>query len=156
MPGQTRETMGTISVQDADGKDPLAMCRRNRDWLIDHYRGAEAIVLRLFSDAPPVSARAKTEEEKAVKHLRECPKCRPWASTIVSPEMYRRQAALAKYCCAGMYCAVEESEQRGGPRLSFTMFRDEDPCWQINGDNSFISYCPWCGTRLPDRPFREM
>lgn len=147
--------MKTISVQDADGKEPLPICRRNRDWLIDHYKVAEMIVLRFFSDAPPVNAKYKAEEEKAIKHLRECPKCRPWTSTIVSEHMYRRQANLARYCCSGMYCAVEEHAERGGPQFSFTMFRGEDPCWQINGHNTFASYCPWCGKKLPDHPFRN-
>ncbi len=131
------------------------MCRRTRDWLIEHYKQAEMIVLRFFSDASPVNPQYKTEEEKAIKHLRECPKCRPWVSTIVSAPIYRRQANLARYCCAGMYCAVEEHEERGGPQFSFVMFRDEDPCWQINGHNTFASYCPWCGKKLPDHPFRS-
>jgi hypothetical protein len=57
--------MTTIPVQDAEGREPLPICWRNRDWLIDHYRSGEAIILR------------------------------------------------------------------------------------------FASYCPWCGTKLPDRPFRD-
>ena len=147
--------MTTIPVQDADGREPLSICRRNRDWLIEHYRSGEAIVLRFFSDAPAVDTERKAEEGKAIKHLRECPRCRPWTGTIVPEHMYRRQAALARYCCAGMYCAVEEHAERGGPRFSFTMFRDEDPCWQIDGHDAFASYCPWCGRKLPDRPFRD-
>ena len=145
----------TIPVRDADGKEPLPICRRTRDWLIEHYKQAEAIVLRFFSDAPPVNPKYKPEEEKAIKHLRECPKCRPWTSTIVSEPIYRRQANLVQYCCAGMYCAVEEHAERGDPQFSFVMFRGEDPCWQINGHNTFASYCPWCGKKLPDHPFRS-
>ena len=109
-----------IPVQDGDGKEPLPICRRTRDWLIEHY-----------------------------------PKCRPWTSTIVPEPIYRRQATLVQYCCAGMYCAVEEHAERGGPQFSFVMFRGEDPCWQINGLNTFASYCPWCGEKLPDHPFRS-
>jgi hypothetical protein len=52
-----------------------------------------------------------------------------------------------------MYCAVEEHEERGTPRFSFFLFRDEDPCWQIDGQNAFAVYCPWCGRKLPNAPF---
>jgi hypothetical protein len=74
-------------------------------------------------------------------------------TTIVPEQTYRRQARQARYCCAGMFCAVEEHESRQTPRFSFAMFRDEDPCWQIDGQNAFAVYCPWCGTKLPDGPF---
>ena len=142
-----------IPLADADGREPLPICRRNREWLIGYYTSPEAIVLRFFADAVPVRQRDKGEEAQSVKHLRECPRCRPWVSTIVSPERYRRQARLALYCCAGMFCAVEEHESRDTPRFSFTVFRGEDPCWQIDGKNAFAVYCPWCGTKLPAAPF---
>lgn len=51
----------------------MPICRRTRDWLIEHYKQAEVIVLRFFSDASPVNPQYKAEEEKAIKHLRECP-----------------------------------------------------------------------------------
>lgn len=51
-----------ISVRDADGKEPLPICRRTRDWLIEHYQAAAIIVLRFFSDAPPVNPTYKSEE----------------------------------------------------------------------------------------------
>jgi hypothetical protein len=101
----------------------------------------------------PVRQKDKSEEDHSIKHLRECPTCRAWVSTIVSEEHYRRQARLARYCCAGMFCAVEEYESRQTPRFSFLMFRGEDPCWQIDGKDAFAVYCPWCGTKLPNSPF---
>jgi len=145
--------MSVIPLVDADGRDPLPICRRNREWLIDYYKGPEAIVLRFFSDASPVRQRDKSEENQSIKHLRECPRCRPWVSTIVPEQLYRRQARLARYCCAGMFCAIEESDSRQTPRFSFSLFRGEDPCWQIDGKNTFAVYCPWCGKKLPDAPF---
>jgi hypothetical protein len=145
--------MSTVSLTDSDGLDPLPICRRNREWLIDYYKSPEGIVLRFFSDATPVRQRDKSEEAHSIKHVRECPRCRAWLPTIVSEETYRRQARQARYCCAGMFCAVEEHESRQTPRFSFTMFRDEDPCWQVDGKNAFAVYCPWCGTKLPAGPF---
>jgi hypothetical protein len=145
--------MSSIPLVDPDGHDPLPICRRNREWLIAYYTIPEAIVLRFFSDAVPVRKRDKSEEDHSIKHLRECPRCRVWVSTIVSEERYRRQARLARYCCAGMFCAVEEYESHQTPRFSFLLFRGEDPCWQIDGRMAFAVYCPWCGRKLPDTPF---
>jgi len=146
--------MSAVPVADADGREPLPICRRHREWLIDYYKSPEAIVLRFFSEAAPVRQRDRSEESQSVKHLRECPRCRPWVATIVPPEGYRRQARQARYCCAGMFCAVEEYESHP-PRFSFTMFRGEDPCWQIDGEAAFAVYCPWCGAKLPGAPFIE-
>jgi hypothetical protein len=145
--------VSAVPLVDADGHEPLPICRRHREWLIDYYKGPDSIVLRYFSDAVPVRKRDRSEDEMSVRHLRECPRCRAWVSTIVPEAQYRRQARLARYCCAGMFCAVEEHAARGLPRFSFGMFRGEDPCWQIDGENAFAVYCPWCGAKLPDGPF---
>src|SRR5262245_36806911 len=114
-----------ITVQDQDGKDPLPICLRYRQWLIDHYQSATMIVSRFFTDDPPIHARKKvvTEEHTALKHLHECPRCRAWVPTIVSEEAYHRQARLVRYCCAGMFCAVEEYMKYSIPQFSFHMFR---------------------------------
>lgn len=147
--------MMTIPINDPDGNDPLPICRGNREWLIEYYKVPEMIALRYFTDNTPVDEAKVTEEAKAIKHLRECPKCKPWVSTIVSPDMFRRQARQSKYCCSGMFCAVEEPEERGSPHITFTMFRGDDPCWQVDGKNAFLRFCPWCGKKLPDKPFIE-
>jgi len=49
-----------------------------------------------------------------------------------------------------MYVAIEEPADI---RISFEMFRGEDPCWKIEGKHTFASYCPWCGQKLPSKPF---
>jgi hypothetical protein len=46
-----------------------------------------------------------------------------------------------------------ELAQLGDRKRVAKVFRNEDPCWQINGHDTFASYCPWCGTKLPDHPF---
>jgi len=145
--------MNTIPIVDADGKEPLPICRANREWLVNYYKLPEMIALRYFSTDMPVSETKKAEEDKAAKHLRDCPKCKAWIHAVIPEPVMRRQHRLTKYCCAGMFVAFEESKERGKTQISFTMFRGEDPCWMIDGRNSFISYCPWCGKKLPDRPF---
>jgi hypothetical protein len=52
-----------------------------------------------------------------------------------------------------MFVATEEYKERGKTRISFELFRGEDPCWLIDGNRAFITYCPWCGKKLPDKPF---
>ena len=145
--------MNMISLTDADGKDPLPICLGNRAWLTDYYMSPEMIALRFFSEEVPVNNKIKEDEQKVVNHIRQCPKCREWFHSIVPTNVLQRQHRLSKYCCAGMFTAVEESTIRATPRFSFTMFRGEDPCWMIDGINAFASYCPWCGKRLPDKPF---
>jgi hypothetical protein len=145
--------MQTISLKDADGKDPLPICQRNRAWLTERYKDPEIITLRYFSDEVPVANNVKHDEGKVVKHIRECPKCREWFHFITPTNILQRQHRLSKYCCAGMFCAVEESTSRSTPCFSFTMFRGEDPCWMIEGISAFASYCPWCGKKLPNGPF---
>jgi hypothetical protein len=147
--------MNAIPTKDADGKDPIPMCLAHRDWLIGYYKVPEMIALRYFVGDLPVQDQKRSEEAKAVKHLRECPKCSAWVATIVPPDMFRRQSRQAKYCCAGMFCAVEEPGHRGSPQITFSLFRGEDPCWQIDGKNAFLRFCPWCGKKLPEKPFIE-
>lgn len=47
---------------DADGRDPLSICRRNRESLIDYYKTPETVVLRFFSDAVPVGQKDKSKK----------------------------------------------------------------------------------------------
>jgi hypothetical protein len=51
-----------------------------------------------------------------------------------------------------MFVAVEEPKNKKS-KITFYMFRGEDPCWQIEGVMTFISYCPWCGKKMPEKPF---
>ena len=71
---------------------------------------------------------------------------------VVPPETLRRQSRLIRYCCASMYVAIEEPHG-ADIRISFEMYRGEDPCWKIDGKPTFAAYCPWCGQKLPSKPF---
>ena len=141
-----------MNLADADGSDPLPICRSNREWLVDRYKSIESIALRYFSDDLPIKEGDRATDEKSLQHVRRCPRCRDWIHAIVPADVLERQSRLTKYCCAGMFVAVEEP-QRSTNHLSFEMFRGEDPCWKIDGQYTFASYCPWCGKRLPSQPF---
>ena len=145
--------MKSISINDADGSAPLAICRGHREWLVDRFKIEASIALRYFSDDLPVSEGDRGTDENAARHIRKCPKCREWIHSIIPENVLQRQRRLTKYCCAGMFVAVEESDEIAKNRIAFELFRGEVPCWMIDGKHSFASYCPWCGSQLPNQPF---
>jgi len=143
-----------IPIKEPDKSEPLPICARNRSWLVDRYQIDSMIALRYYSDNEPISERDKEADAKAIDHIRKCPKCRDWIHNVIPKEIMRRQHRLSKYCCAGMFVAVEEPKNKKN-RITFYMFRGEDPCWQIKGVMTFISYCPWCGEKMPEKPFTK-
>ncbi len=145
--------MKSISLNDADGSDGLPICRAQREWLVSRYKLEAMIVLRFFSDDFPAAERDVSTDTKAIEHVRKCPKCRDWIHQIVPPDVFRRQSRLSRYCCSGMFVAFEEADERNKNRVTFELYRGEDPCWMIDGIRSFISFCPWCGKKLPEKPF---
>jgi hypothetical protein len=146
--------MNTIPITDADGGQPLSIFRGHREWLIGRYKLDSMIALKYYSEDIPVSENDTLTDEKSIGHVRKCPKCREWIHHVIPTSVMQRQHRLTRYCCAGMFVAVEESKKKEN-RIDFEMFRGEDPCWRIDGVRSFISYCPWCGKKLPDKPFLE-
>lgn len=142
-----------ISLRDADGREPLPICRAHREWLVSRYPLEEMIAYRFYADDMPVSHEDSYTDQRAIEHIRRCPKCRAWIHAVIPAETLRRQRRLARYCCAAMHIAVEEYESHRTPRIQFTMFRGEDPCWMIENFHTFLHFCPWCGKKLPDEPF---
>src|SRR5262245_31828342 len=143
--------MDAIPVYEPDGRAPLPICRANREWVIARYRDAPMIALWFFRDDLPVAEGDRATDQKAMRHVRTCPKCRAWVHFVVPDHVRVRQYRLTRYCCAGMFVAVEEADAPNN--VSFELFRGEDPCWMIDGKWSFASFCPWCGSKLPDKPF---
>lgn len=144
--------MNAIPLTDADGSEGLPICRAQREWLVSRYKDETSIALMFFSDDLPV-ARGTATDTKAIEHVHKCPKCRAWFHRIVPADVLRRQSRLSRYCCAGMFVAVEESDAPSKNTITFELFRGEDPCWMMDGIHSFLSFCPWCGKKLPDKPF---
>ena len=145
--------MTAIPLTDAGGADPLPICRAQREWLVSRYKSETGLALKFFSDDLPVAEGDAGTDRRAIEHVRKCPKCRAWLHRVVPADVLRRQSRLSRYCCAGMFVAFEESNARNGNRITFELFRGEDPCWMVDGILSFISFCPWCGRKLPGRPF---
>lgn len=145
--------MNPILLTEADGSEGLPICRAQREWLVSRYKSEPMIALKFFSDDLPVGGLDASTDAKAIDHVRKCPKCRDWLHRVVPADVLRRQSRLSRYCCAGMFVAFEESDAHRKNRVTFELFRGEDPCWMINDIRSFISFCPWCGKKLPDKPF---
>lgn len=91
--------------------------------------------------------------EDAARHVEICQSCTDWLDEYYPDRAERRKAAerrTSTYCCSSMRHAIYDADAQ--TRFSFTMFRGEDPCWQINDDLCFARFCPWCGSALPDKP----
>ena len=145
--------MPAISILEPDGSEPLPICRAQRDWLVARYGSDTALALKFFSQEQPVSEGDRQTDQRAADHAHKCPKCRAWIHAVVPADVLRRQSRLTRYCCAGMFVAVEEADPASDNRVTFEMFRGEDPCWMFDGKRTFASYCPWCGRELPNKPF---
>lgn len=91
--------------------------------------------------------------EDAARHVEICQSCTEWLDEYFPDRAERRKAAeqrTSTYCCPSLRHAIYDADAQ--TRFSFTMFRGEDPCWQINDDLCFARFCPWCGSALPDKP----
>ncbi|WP_205904734.1 hypothetical protein [Diaphorobacter sp. HDW4A] len=91
---------------------------------------------------------------EAASHCEGCVPCQAWAGALLDelfPERVVQRQHVARYCCQSMFDTVTCRDAR--VRFSFERFRNEDPCWCINGEYVFANYCPWCGTRLPCQAF---
>jgi hypothetical protein len=145
--------MNSIPITEKDGSEPLPICRTQREWLVDRYWVYTAIALEFFSDDISVAENDTATDLEAIGHVRECPRCREWIHRVVPKDILRRQSRLVQYCCPRMFVAVEEANSRTKNKITFELFRDDEPCWMIDGRHSFISFCPWCGKKLPEHPF---
>ncbi len=145
--------MPTIPITEPNGQDPLPICRVYREFLTSRYKVEAVLALKYLTDERVIGLPEPEEDHKASSHIRSCPKCREWIHHIVPKDVFRRQSRMIKYCCAGMFVAFEEYKERGKNRVTFDLYRGEDPCWMIDGKFTFMSYCPWCGKKLPDKPF---
>lgn len=90
--------------------------------------------------------------QQAATHIATCPDCRAWYDDR-NPERIALQKRVSKYCCSHMFDSVTNPEAQ--TRFKFAFFRD-DPCWAINEELVFASFCPWCGTKLPNAEFESL
>jgi len=120
--------MRAIPISEPDGSPPLPICQAQREWLVSRYTSEAMLALKFFSNDVPVPEGDRKTDQKAIDHVRKCPKCRAWIHSVVPADVLRRQSRLTRYCCAGMFVAVEEVDEGNKNRVSFEMFRGEDPC----------------------------
>jgi hypothetical protein len=141
------------------------------------------VSLTLISGLPPVCAAIRAEISKSPSnvalileayrdrkegrrngglkdHLVDCESCLNWLGTQVEERFLIRAKKAAEYCCSSMYVAVEETKSgkdeikgTGKEQVRFSLWRGEDPRWTIGSRGCVITHCPWCGNRLPCKPF---
>jgi hypothetical protein len=64
---------------------------------------------------------------------------------------------IKNYCCVMSSSAIRESAGYGEISIKFANFVGEN-VWYIEvpektvGGNNLISFCPWCGSKLPAKP----
>lgn len=94
-----------------------------------------------------------SQVEAAANHIGNCPDCQAWLRLDDRyPERREWRERLAKYCCYEMLMAVNDPQNT--VRFSSQLDRDHQPYWLLN-DTSVVTFCPWCGTRLPRQPFED-
>jgi len=131
-------------------EEMLPICKHTRNYLIAKQAGAP--LNSYFKIKAGKQARKMTmpigDHEEYLDHILDCPKCQQWIKEVYPEEFWKRSEGIAKYCCAGFYCAVEEYNKTNRERIYSTLHRGEDPVWVFGSKGDRISFCPWCGSRL--------
>jgi hypothetical protein len=131
----------------------LEICTKSRQTIVD-YQAVEHDKLVLdFALQDMIEIDEHTFEnpkvQEAATHIATCPDCRTWDDDR-NPQRAIHQKRVSKYCCIHMFDSVTNPEAQ--TRFEFGFIRDE-PCWAINDNYEFASFCPWCGTKLPVKSF---
>ena len=128
-------------------------CSIVRDWMVAHYKDKAIVALRYFCDKEvPRMANDSFDskiDNEVLDHLRSCESCKSWISKYSGVQLIERQRKLSLYCCPQMFSAAEEPKKI---RIQISHTPDSGMRWFMNGER-IISYCPWCGARLPGQPF---
>lgn len=91
--------------------------------------------------------------KKVCNTLQTCKSCQSWLKERVPDDEEARLTRLEKYCCPVM-CGAVEHEELHVQQIYF----QGDVTWAVMnfesvGGNLLISYCPWCGSKMPNKPF---
>jgi len=125
---------------------------------LENWHGFKSVCSFMLNgnDGLPCDGEEKYRED--VRHVQNCESCRAWVSGKIPPKEIDRMKRLKQYCCPVMYGAVE---QEGYDEISLRLVNFQgDPVWAISnfdtvGGNLLVSYCPWCGTKMPKKQFVE-
>ena len=86
----------------------------------------------------------------ALAHVAACQSCQRWRAKKLQPELFAARKRVKLFCCVDMMQAVDASmvvTEQLGPELL--------PYWLLRPQGSVIRFCPWCGGRLPHKPFED-
>ncbi|WP_240221585.1 hypothetical protein [Rheinheimera hassiensis] len=71
-----------------------------------------------------------------------------------------RAERIKEYCCVRLFSAIEDPKGYGEIQVRHTKFTGES-AWYIEvpeevvGGNNIILFCPWCGSKLPNKPPKQ-
>lgn len=130
-------------------------CDKSRKELLD-WEGFEHFAGLILHGSNGLPCDGEGVYKGSVLHVQTCESCRSWLKGKVPANVDSRLSTLEKYCCPVMYGAVEHHED-GGLQVRLINFQG-DPTWAVMnfesvGGNLLISYCPWCGSKMPNKPF---
>ena len=133
----------------------MSQCDKIREELQswDAFESLSGLILH-GSDGLPCDGDGVLQE--SVRHAQTCESCRSWLKGIVPLDEEDRLSRLEKYCCPVMFGAVEYKDE-DELHIRLLQFQGES-VWAITnfgtiGGSLLISYCPWCGSKMPNENF---
>lgn len=126
----------------ASAREQLLQCQKS---------GQDMSVLGLAMDgciALDAAVSGDAQVLSALAHFADCAACQRWRGKHLQPALFAARKRAKLFCCVDMMQATDSnmvSMERLGPELL--------PYWLLKPQKSVICFCPWCGRKLPSRPF---
>ena len=133
----------------------MTECDKSRKELLN-WQGFEMLAGLILHGSDGLPCDGEGIYQKRVLHVQTCESCRSWLKDKVPANEESRLSRLEKYCCPVMFGSVEQKED-DALQLRLINFQG-DATWAVMnfdsvGGNLLISYCPWCGSKMPNEPF---
>ncbi len=130
-------------------------CNKARTEL-ENWQGFKSLCGFMLNGTDGFPCDGEEKYREYVRHVQNCESCSAWVQEKVPAEEISRMERLQKYCCPVMYGAVEHE---GYDELHLRLINFQgDAIWAVTnfesvGGNLLFGYCPWCGKKMPKKPF---
>lgn len=130
-------------------------CEEHRKHL-ESWNAFNNLVFPIFIGSEGTPCDYEGHYQNSLLHVQNCEECFSWLKNKVPINELNRHERLLQYCCPVMFGAVEEP-QVNQLKISLRDFQGY-PTWVVKnfnviGGNLLIGYCPWCGVKMPQKPF---
>ena len=133
---------------------PAMRCQPARELLLACQQAGQSIgTLGLAMDGCIALDEAVSDDPRllsALAHVAGCQSCQRWRAKKLQPALFAARKRVTLFCCVDMMQAVDAGMvalEQLGPELL--------PYWLLRPQSSVVRFCPWCGGRLPHRPFES-